>query len=87
MEHASNTVTLKAGTEDHEFKVILHHLGFEASLGYIRRCSLSAKIRINALANSALWSLQGPRGFPMRKSLLRSYLSQIGLWDMFLIVN
>lgn len=43
-EHASNTVTLKAATEDQEFKVIHHHVDFEASLGYVRLYPLSAKI-------------------------------------------
>lgn len=42
IEHASNTASLKA--EDHEFKVILHHVDFEASLSYIRRYPLSDKI-------------------------------------------
>lgn len=44
VEHASNTVTLKAATEDHEFKVILHQIDFEASLGYVRRYPLSDEI-------------------------------------------
>lgn len=41
-EHGSNTVIQKVGGR--EFKVILHHIVFEASLGYIRCYPLSAKI-------------------------------------------
>lgn len=42
VEHASNTASLKA--EDHEFKVILHQVDFEASLGFVRGYPLSDKI-------------------------------------------